>query len=53
VLNVAGDLTACTVIEQRTSATTPKEQELEQAERYEQIRQEAGEDVVLSETAEA
>ena len=48
VLNVTGDLAACKVIERRTSATIPREAELAEVERLEELRRQEHEDVLVS-----
>jgi Na+/H+-dicarboxylate symporter len=52
VLNVSGDLAACTVIERRASATRPREHELAEAAKYEQMRQAQHIDVIVSDNGE-
>ena len=47
VLNVSGDLAACTIMERRTSADRPRDHELQRAKQLEEIRRAEGEDVVL------
>lgn len=48
VLNVSGDLAACTVMNRRVRATKPLPEELDEARHYERIQKTEGEDVVLS-----
>jgi Na+/H+-dicarboxylate symporter len=48
VLNVSGDLAACTVMERRVGAAKPLGDELREARAYEKIQETEGEDVVLN-----
>lgn len=47
VLNVSGDLAACTVMDRRVGASKPRSEELAEARAYEAIQQAEGEDVVI------
>lgn len=47
VLNVTGDLAACTVMDRRVGTAKPRDQELREIEQREALRSAGGEDVVL------
>jgi len=51
VLNVSGDLAACTVMERRAGAETPLQEELREARAYERIQEREGEDVIVTDGA--
>lgn len=47
VLNVSGDLAACTVMDRRIGAAKPRSEELRETRAYEAIQERRGEDVVI------
>jgi Na+/H+-dicarboxylate symporter len=47
VLNVSGDLAACTVMEKRVASAKPRGEEMREAQAYEDARSAKGEDVVM------
>ena len=48
VLNVTGDLAACTIMDRRIGTLKPLSEELRDAQVHQQIQEQKGEDVILS-----